>query len=129
MKISSCNCNYPLVCCSKSSDVYDPPNSRKSQCSGDQNVATPIPVVSEEKDSDEKVVFEQKSAEVGNCEKLLKSSLKKPRSPDPEQVVKGNVKWMDLSGKELVEIKEFELSESDEDDYNSGNRGSICAIQ
>lgn len=63
----------------------------------------------EEKDSDEKVVFEQKSAEHGNCEILLKSSLKKPRSLDSEQVVKGNVKWMDLSGKELVEIKEFEL--------------------
>lgn len=109
MKISSCNCHYPLVCCSKSSDGYDLPSSQKLQCSGGQNVSTPIPSSLKEKDSDEKVVIEQKSAEDGNCEILLKSSLKKPRTPDSEQVVKGNVKWMDLSGKELIEIKEFEL--------------------
>lgn len=63
----------------------------------------------EEKNSDERIVIEQKSAEEDvNCEILPKSSLKKPRKPDREQVVKGNVKWMDLTGKELSEIKEFQ---------------------
>lgn len=67
-----------------------------------------VPIVLEDKNSDERIVIEQKNAENVNCETLPKSSLRKPRIPDPGQVVKGNVKWMDLTGKELSEIKEFE---------------------
>ncbi|RZS10301.1 hypothetical protein BHM03_00041500 [Ensete ventricosum] len=76
-----------------------------------QNVTTrsaPVPIAFEEKHSDEKVAIEQNSSENEKVEIFLKSSLKKPREMDSEQVPKGNVKWMDLLGKELAEIKEFE---------------------
>ncbi|KAG6473605.1 hypothetical protein ZIOFF_067522 [Zingiber officinale] len=108
MRFSSCNCHYPHVCRSKSSIRCGLPKSRQSQCRDGQNDSAPVPIVSEEKNSDERIVIEQKNAEDVNCEILPKSSLKKPRNPEPKQVVKGNVKWMDLTGKELSEIKEFE---------------------
>jgi hypothetical protein len=38
----------------------------------------------------------------------LKSSLKKADCVDGKNVVKGNVKWMDLLGKDLTQVKEFE---------------------
>ncbi|RZS00139.1 hypothetical protein BHM03_00029791 [Ensete ventricosum] len=65
-------------------------------------------VVLEEKPSEEKVVVEQNTEEDGKVEISPKSSLKKPRASDSEQVHKRNVKWMDLLGKELLEIREFE---------------------
>ncbi|KAG6470678.1 hypothetical protein ZIOFF_071755 [Zingiber officinale] len=130
MTVSSCHCHYPLVCCSKSSVRHDLPNP---QC-GDalQASASPaqVPVTSEKKPSGQKVVIEQKSAEDGKCEILLKSSLKTLKSPDSERILKGNVKWMDSSGKELVEVKEFEPTESEEsEDYTDDNIGCVCVIQ
>jgi hypothetical protein len=38
----------------------------------------------------------------------LKSSLKKADCVDGKNVVKGSVKWMDLLGKDLTQVKEFE---------------------
>lgn len=37
-----------------------------------------------------------------------KSSLKRADCGDNKNVVKGNVKWMDLLGKDLTQVKEFE---------------------
>lgn len=37
-----------------------------------------------------------------------KSSLKRADCVDSKNVVKGNVKWMDLLGKDLTQVKEFE---------------------
>jgi hypothetical protein len=37
-----------------------------------------------------------------------KSSLKKAHCVDRKNAVKGNVKWMDLLGKDLTQVKEFE---------------------
>ncbi|XP_058084752.1 uncharacterized protein LOC131232497 isoform X2 [Magnolia sinica] len=66
-----------------------------------------------------------------DVEFLPKSSLKKPVSgSDPKEVEKGRVQWMDFLGKELVEIREFEPSESGEsEDGGDGNRGCVCVIQ
>ncbi|KAG8061267.1 hypothetical protein GUJ93_ZPchr0003g18647 [Zizania palustris] len=60
----------------------------------------------------------------------LKSNLKKADCTDSNCVVKGNVKWLDLLGKDLTEVKEFEPSESgdsldDEDDIPA----CVCVIQ
>nr|CAD1819761.1 unnamed protein product [Ananas comosus var. bracteatus] len=63
-------------------------------------------------------------------EVLLKSSVKKPSCSDSNEVGKGNVKWMDHLGKELVEIREFEPSDSEElEGYNGVNSTSVCVIQ
>ncbi|CAL9751395.1 unnamed protein product [Musa acuminata subsp. burmannicoides] len=132
-RVSSCNCHYPLVWCSKSLVCYYPPCLPKSQWEYAQNVTTrsaPVPIALEEKHSDDKVAIEQNSSEDGKVEIFLKSSLKKPREMDSEQVRKGNVKWMDLLGKELAEIKEFETDESEEpEDYTDGDTACICVIQ
>ncbi|XP_074579333.1 uncharacterized protein LOC141835841 isoform X2 [Curcuma longa] len=134
MTLSSCRCHYPMVCCLKSSvrSGLPKPNPPKSQWGDAQHASTnppPVSITLEKKPSCEKVVIEQKSAAEGKCEILLKSSLKKPRVSDSEQNVRGNVKWLDFFGKELVEIKEFEPTESEEEDHTNGNAGCICAIQ
>ncbi|RZS21031.1 hypothetical protein BHM03_00053622 [Ensete ventricosum] len=95
----------------KSSSHYYPPCPPKSQRGDAESVSSspaPASTILEEKPSEEKIAAEQNSAEDGKDEILLKSSLKKPRASDLEPVGKGNVKWLDLLGKELVEIKEFE---------------------
>lgn len=64
-------------------------------------------------------------------ENLLKTSLKKaPSEPGtPKEVGKKRVQWMDFLGKELVEIKEFESSETgDTDTEAEDNRGCVCII-
>ncbi|KAF0897445.1 hypothetical protein E2562_037345 [Oryza meyeriana var. granulata] len=57
-----------------------------------------------------------------------KSSLKKTISEDSKNVMKGNVKWMDLLGKDLTQVKEFEPSEFGDSDDEDGN-ACICVIQ
>lgn len=60
-----------------------------------------------------------------------KSSLRKPNSRSgvsKEKHVK-TVQWMDFSGKELAEIREFEASEDEDSDYEDEDNGScICTI-
>ncbi|XP_042443687.1 uncharacterized protein LOC122028823 [Zingiber officinale] len=134
MMLSSCCCQCSPVCCWKSSLPSDLPNHPKSQWGDAQHAATdppPVPITLEKKPSCEKVVIEQKSASEGKCtEILLKSSLKKPRVSDSEQNVKGNVKWLDFLGKELVEVKEFEPTEWEESDYcTDDSAGCVCVIQ
>ncbi|KAL4034841.1 hypothetical protein IC575_003510 [Cucumis melo] len=61
----------------------------------------------------------------------IKSSLRKPslRSGVSKEKHVKRVQWMDFSGKELVEIREFEASEAEDSDYESeDNRSCICTI-
>ncbi|XP_061976342.1 uncharacterized protein LOC133697647 [Populus nigra] len=58
----------------------------------------------------------------------LRSSLKKADF-DSKEVDKKKVRWMDFLGKELVEIREFESSETeDSDSEDQSNRGCVCTI-
>ncbi|XP_062188194.1 uncharacterized protein LOC133891490 [Phragmites australis] len=69
--------------------------------------------------------------EEGCCKEVAvapKSSLKKANCVDNKNVVKGNVKWMDLLGKDLTHVKEFEPSESGDSDDEDGNV-CTCVIQ
>ncbi|KAJ1702620.1 hypothetical protein LUZ63_002399 [Rhynchospora breviuscula] len=137
MRISFCgsyctpiNCVRSLFCCcfpsfvaTKDTPNLTPiPNSNLNQNSS----ANPIPnsgpdAVSasiDENSNDEKV------SALGEVEANRKSCLKKSNGEK-----KGNVKWMDLLGKELVEIKEFETSDSESLDDVDGNTPCICSIQ
>ncbi|CAF2101726.1 BnaA05g25820D [Brassica napus] len=61
---------------------------------------------------------------------ILKSSLKKETldSEDGERrEKKKKVQWVDLMGKELAEIREFESSEEEEIRYD-GDRSCVCVI-
>lgn len=62
------------------------------------------------------------------CENCPRSSLKKLNS-DSKQAQKKKVQWMDFLGKELVEIREFEASEIEDEDYDGEFRkGCVCTI-
>uniref|UniRef100_A0A7N0THJ2 Uncharacterized protein n=1 Tax=Kalanchoe fedtschenkoi TaxID=63787 RepID=A0A7N0THJ2_KALFE len=68
-------------------------------------------------------------AEIRN-EFILKSSIKRKVDIDQgEEGRKKTVQWMDVTGKNLVDVKEFETSESEDTDSESElDRGCICAI-
>ncbi|CAL9088195.1 unnamed protein product [Musa textilis] len=133
MRVLSCNCHFPFDCCSESSVRCYPPCTPKSEWGDAQNVFSspaPVSMALEERPSDEKVVIEQNSADDVKVEIFLKSCLKKPRVSDSGQVGKLNVKWTDLLGKELVEIKEFEAAESEEsEDFTDDSIGCLCVVQ
>ncbi|CAN7112578.1 uncharacterized protein LOC103849772 [Brassica rapa] len=57
---------------------------------------------------------------------ILKSSLKKEVLDSP-RVEKKKVQWVDLMGKELAEIREFESSEEDDVRYD-GDQSCVCVI-
>ncbi|XP_075634376.1 uncharacterized protein LOC142606895 isoform X1 [Castanea sativa] len=63
--------------------------------------------------------------------KCLKSSLRKPTSESGsvKEDQKKKVQWMDYIGKELVQIREFELSEIEDTENDSDdNKGCVCVI-
>jgi hypothetical protein len=117
MRISFCEsycapfkCLRSLFCCSLPSFVRtkDAPNlaPTPNSDSNQNSSANPIPVSESDAVSasvDEKSREEDKVGALRVEEVSRKSCLKKS---DGEK--KGNVKWMDLLGKELVEVKEYE---------------------
>lgn len=59
-----------------------------------------------------------------------KSCLKRADCADSSKnVVKGNVKWKDLLGKDLTQVKEFEPSESGDSDDDEDTGACTCVIQ
>ncbi|KAL6893907.1 hypothetical protein ACP4OV_008005 [Aristida adscensionis] len=91
-----------------------------------------IEVAVAEKDEEEEEEDEEEKQEDG--EKVAaaptKSSLKKPNCGDGDGAAKGNVKWLDLLGKDLTEVKEFEPSEcGDFLDDGDGIAACVCVIQ
>ncbi|EOA36487.1 hypothetical protein CARUB_v10011122mg [Capsella rubella] len=73
----------------------------------------------------EEVDAKENEGQVGGVTLTLKSSLRKADSNSTEagKKEKKKVQWVDVIGKELAEIREFEPS--DEDDIDS-DRGKTC---
>ncbi|CAA0841575.1 Unknown protein [Striga hermonthica] len=61
---------------------------------------------------------------------VLKSCLKKfPNEPDAAtEAVKRSVRWIDASGQQLAEIKEFESSETGDTDTEDESSRCLCVI-
>ncbi|XXG73764.1 hypothetical protein AAC387_Pa07g2615 [Persea americana] len=106
---------------------------RQSGFKNTQHVSSSLPsVLDDEGELSPQNIDDKKNRVDGVVEEVIppRSSLKKPSRSGSKQIEKGNVQWVDVLGKELVEIREFEPSESEEseDDANS-NRGCVCVIQ
>ncbi|XP_059628757.1 uncharacterized protein LOC132271408 [Cornus florida] len=63
-------------------------------------------------------------------QRVLKSCIRKRivELGGPKEAEKKRVQWMDNLGKELVEVKEFESSETGDTDNEEDNRGCVCII-
>ncbi|ESQ48664.1 hypothetical protein EUTSA_v10021633mg [Eutrema salsugineum] len=83
----------------------------------------------EGKEEDCAVEREQEEEEGQSHGESLKSSLKKVVSDlgDGERREKKKVQWVDLMGKELAEIREFESSEEEDIRYD-GDKNCVCVI-
>ncbi|KAL1204904.1 hypothetical protein V5N11_017499 [Cardamine amara subsp. amara] len=72
---------------------------------------------------------EEKEEEGHSNGEILKSSLKREvlDSEDDGRKEKKKVQWVDLMGKELAEIREFESSEEEDSRYD-GDQNCVCVI-
>ncbi|KAL0787837.1 hypothetical protein Bca101_004083 [Brassica carinata] len=78
-------------------------------------------------EKEEECVFEEKQEEEqGQCHgEILKSSLRKKALDG--RMERKQVQWVDVMGKELAEIREFECSEEDDIRYD-GDKSCACII-
>ncbi|KAF8074280.1 hypothetical protein N665_1116s0018 [Sinapis alba] len=84
----------------------------------------------EGKEEDCSTLEEKQEEEEGQSDgEILKSSLKKEvlDSADSGRMEKKTVQWVDLMGKELAEIREFESSEEDNIRYDV-DKSCVCVI-
>ncbi|CAN6281003.1 unnamed protein product [Urochloa humidicola] len=85
------------------------------------------------KDGDEEEAEEHEDGEKAAAVKATaptKSCLKKANGGDGKCAAKGNVQWLDLLGKDLEEVKEYEPSErGDFLDDGDGISTCVCVIQ
>ncbi|KAG9452017.1 hypothetical protein H6P81_004921 [Aristolochia fimbriata] len=142
MRVLFCKFQCPsFVCfCKSPVPIFSPCPLKLEDTQNVSSSLSPIPDSGNQL-ADEKVELEKEKDKDKEKEKdvlcreagvLPKSSLRKPSGSDSSdsEVVKGRVQWMDFLGKELVEIKEFEPSESgDSDEDAEGHRGCVCVIQ
>nr|TKR98185.1 uncharacterized protein D5086_0000205450 [Populus alba] len=144
MRVLFCKIHCPSICfCKPSPRIYGPV-PLKLENSPHVPSTVVISVVDASCDDDHVLndSVEVKEGSVGvdrkqsQAQNGLKSSLKKADF-DSKEVDKKKVRWMDFLGKELVEIREFEPSETEdsdsEDQSNSdsedqSNRGCVCTI-
>ncbi|CAK9187759.1 unnamed protein product [Ilex paraguariensis] len=75
-------------------------------------------------------VKEENSEGKQEAEDVPRSCIRKAplESGAPKKAEKKRVQWLDNFGKELVEIKEFESSETGDIDNEEYNRGCACII-
>lgn len=147
MRLSHCEsyCAAPLCyipCLPKSKDAPPP-----AAADADAVSAAPCPVSIEDKpppvqkfelvaapadkdDEDHKEDCEKTTAAAPAPAPPPKSNLKKANCGDDVVIApKGNVKWLDLLGKDLTEVKEFEPSESGDSMDDEGISTCVCVIQ
>lgn len=130
MRVLSCKLHCPFICfCKPSPHIYTPGRLKLEN----SKIAPPRSVsVSDTSDKSSGDGNEGKEGNLdGNhhSEIFLKSSLRKLQHSEKQEVGKKRVQWMDFLGKELVEIKEFESSETGESDSEGeGSRSCVCVI-
>lgn len=117
-----------------SRDAASPPAPRPAAVAEEepppvQKIEVPVAAGKDDDDA-EKREDSEKAAAPAPVPVPGKSCLKKTSCGDGEFAGKGNVKWLDLLGKDLTEIKEYEPSEcGDLLDDGDGISTCVCVIQ
>ncbi|TVU44607.1 hypothetical protein EJB05_04052 [Eragrostis curvula] len=133
MRLSHCesHCAGPfhyIPCLPKSKDVSGGASSAAGVVAAAEEQPPPVQKIEAavaRKDDDEKCEDGVKTAAPPT-----KSSLKKITGGDSKCPAKGNVQWLDLLGKDLTEVKEFEPSECEDSlDDGDGIAACVCVIQ
>ncbi|CAM8913492.1 unnamed protein product [Rhodiola kirilowii] len=130
------HCPSSVCFCKPAQHLYAPPPATSDL---DSNVRIETAVVASDQfsakkeEAEEEVVVvdgDDHGEKVDESENVLKSSIKrKVVSVEGKDGRKKTVQWMDVTGKSLVNVKEFETSDSeDTDSEGEHNRGCICAI-
>ncbi|KAL3518919.1 hypothetical protein ACH5RR_021508 [Cinchona calisaya] len=137
MRVLFCKIHCPFICfCKPSAAAHLYTSSRPLKL--ENTPQTPSRVVSVSDSSDQssseapQVISKYESLDrKEQGENALKSCIKKAptRPPGPlKEAEKKRVQWIDNLGKELAEIKEFESSETGDNDFEEENRGCVCVI-
>lgn len=141
MRVLFCKIHCPsFICfCKPSSHIYTSgPLKLENSTNAPPKLVTLPETPDDQLPGERKVIKEEQEEEIfdekkqhHSAENCLKSNLKKPNSDstDSTEKQKKSVQWMDLLGKELVEIREFVSSKIEDTDYEAeDNRGCICVI-
>ncbi|KAJ4872289.1 hypothetical protein Rs2_46054 [Raphanus sativus] len=150
MRVLLCKIQCPsfLCFCKPSPHIYTASGSLKLEENTPPQVSTTTVVVDDNDDDDDDHYVDAHAAECVDhatedkeeaCAveekqekeeqgEILKSSLKKAALDSPrEKQKKKKVQWVDLMGKELAEIREFESSKEDDIRYD-GDQSCVCVI-
>lgn len=117
MRVLFCKIHCPFVCfCKPSAAHLYTPGPLKLE-SSTPHVSLPCGASHQQSEV---------SLDAGNG---LKSCIRKSPVVGPKDIIdKKRVQWMDNIGKELVEIKEFESSETGDTDTEEETRHCLCII-
>ncbi|KAK1271562.1 hypothetical protein QJS04_geneDACA013027 [Acorus gramineus] len=117
--------------CPSLTSLFSPCSVKLENTQHVPSVPTPVPVDSGGSPDGKVEIETEKDGLSEKAVIVLKSSLKRPPHRAVGVVGKGGVKWMDFLGKELVEVREFESTESEEseDDYMGNRACVVCVIQ
>ncbi|KAI0516368.1 hypothetical protein KFK09_009041 [Dendrobium nobile] len=109
MRVLFCKSYFPSIRFSKSFVcIYSPCPIKLEDAQHVSNSLVPVSPVVEDNSSEVKIGVKENESGNEKADVLLKSSLKKSSGSGKEVVGKARVKWMDLVGKELAKIREFE---------------------
>ncbi|XP_057953080.1 uncharacterized protein LOC131147597 [Malania oleifera] len=131
MRVLFCKIHCPFICfCKSSSHIYAPGPLKLENTRRQHHVPSSTVDASDQLSVHTVEVREEDGKQRdGN---LLRSSLRKAQPSEDgavKEVSQKKVQWMDFLGQELVEIKEFESSETeDANNEVEESRGCLCTI-
>jgi hypothetical protein len=116
MRLSHCESHCAgsfrfIPCLPKSKDASADAASAPAAVAEEEGEAPPVQKIEvpvDGKDGDEEEREDGEKAAVATAAAPKKSCLKKANCGDGKCAAKGNVQWLDLLGKDLTEVKEYE---------------------
>lgn len=138
MRVLFCKIHCPsFICFCKPSTATHLYNSGPLKLENSPHDPPPLVVIDPFDQNHVEEVIEVKEKEISGDENqeleiesiVLRSCMKNKCDPESRSPIeRKRVQWMDDLGKELVDIKEFESSESGDTDNDDDNGGCYCTI-
>lgn len=138
MRVLFCKIHCPsFICFCKPSTATHLYNSGPLKLENSPHAPPPSVVIDPCDQNHVEEIIEVKEKEISEDEKqeleiesvVLRSCMKNKCGPESRSPIeRKKVQWMDNLGKELVDIKEFESSETGDTDNEEDNGGCFCTI-
>ncbi|XAR59926.1 hypothetical protein NMG60_11033107 [Bertholletia excelsa] len=132
MRVLFCKIHCPsFICFCKPSvaHLYNPgPLKLENNTHVPSTVVSVVTDTSDQLPGDEVIEVKEEGGDGSQQAEIGRKSCIRKVASEPKEVEKKKVQWMDDLGKELVEIQEFESSDTEDTDNEQENRGCACII-